>query len=650
MRVSTKLLMNNKKILLVDDEEGIRKVLGISLADMGYQVFTAANGEEALRAFNSENPPIVLTDIKMPGMNGIELLKKIKYLNPDTEVIMITGHGDMDLAIESIKYQATDFVTKPINDDVLDIALNRALEKIQMRQQLREYTENLEALVREKSAQLVEAERQVAVGQAVEGLSTALKDIAGDLNGEFTYFNELPCFVSIHNKDLKVVAVNQLYRDRLGDRVGCNSWDVYGGSIADPEKCPTALTFNSGAGQRITGNVKYLTGSDAPVIIHTAPIKNKDCNVDLVVEIAADVTEVKRLQDKLLQSQKQYQQLFDAVPCYISVQDRDFNLVATNRQFNSDFDMAAGSHCYEVYKQRSDPCPECPVEKTFVDGQSHQAEMVVTSKDGKRYNVLINTAPLRNADGEVHQVMEMSTNITQIRELQDNLSTLGLKISSVSHGIKSLLTGLDGSIYLVDTGIAKDNSERVKEGWEAVKTIAGRVRKLVFDILYFAKDRELELETLNILNFANDVAASFESKARDGGVVFKSDFSDAKGEVELDPGVMRLALFNLLDNALDACLEAEAPKSCRIGFNVKVTQKSIVFEVTDDGIGMNTETVDKLFTLFFSSKGEKGTGMGLFIADRIVKQHGGRIAVRSTLGKGSLFSVTLPKKTPANNN
>ena len=635
--------MNDKKILLVDDEEGIRKVLGISLADMGYRVFTAANGQEALRIFDSENPPIVLTDIKMPGMSGVELLRKIKQLNPDTEVIMITGHGDMDLAIESIKYQATDFVTKPINDDVLDIALNRALEKIQMRQQLREYTENLEMLVREKSAQLVEAERQVAVGQAVEGLSSAMKDIAGDLNGEFTYFNELPCFVSIHNKDLKIVAVNQLYRERLGDQVGRNSWDVYRGSISDPEKCPTALTFNSGKGQRIEGNVKYLTGTDAPVIVHTAPIKNKECNVDLVVEIAADVTEVKRLQDELLQSQKQYQQLFDAVPCYISVQDRDYNLVATNRQFNTDFDMAAGAHCFEVYKQRSDPCPECPVEKTFADGKSHQAEMVVTSRDEKRYNVLINTAPLLNADGEVHQVMEMSTNITPIRELQDNLSSLGLKISSVSHGIKSLLTGLDGSIYLVDTGLAKDDSERVRKGWEAVKTIAARVRKLVFDILYFAKDRELELETVRVLNFANDVAASFESKARDRAVVFQSDFSGVRGEIKLDPAVMRLALFNLLDNALDACLEAEAPKNCRIGFNVKEDQKFIVFEVADDGIGMTPETVDKLFTLFFSSKGEKGTGMGLFIADKIVSQHGGNITVDSTPGKGSLFTVTLPK-------
>ena len=101
-----------KKLLLVDDEEGIRKVLGISLSDMGYDVLTAENGDEALSIFRTQSPPIVLTDIKMPGLDGIGLLQKIKLENPETEVIMITGHGDMDLAIKSLKLEATDFCHK----------------------------------------------------------------------------------------------------------------------------------------------------------------------------------------------------------------------------------------------------------------------------------------------------------------------------------------------------------------------------------------------------------------------------------------------------------------------------------------------------------------------------------------------------------
>ena len=172
-----------KSILLVDDEEGIRKVLGISLADMGYHVTTAENGQEALDIFKKDCPSIVLTDIKMPEMDGIELLRRIKAHDPDTEVIMITGHGDMELAIKSVKFEATDFVTKPINDDILEIALQRAQERIAIRRQLNEYTHDLEQLVLEKTQKLLEAERLAAIGQTVTDLSHAIKNITGGLKG-----------------------------------------------------------------------------------------------------------------------------------------------------------------------------------------------------------------------------------------------------------------------------------------------------------------------------------------------------------------------------------------------------------------------------------------------------------------------------------
>lgn len=173
----------DRRILLVDDEAGIRTVLGITLADRGYTVTPAENGEEALRLFREIRPSIVLTDIKMPDMDGIELLQHIKAEAPDTEVIMFTGHGDMELAIKSLKHDATDFVTKPINDDILEIALKRARERLALRRRLREYTHELERLVEEKARQLVEAERMAAVGQTVAELAHTIKNIANALKG-----------------------------------------------------------------------------------------------------------------------------------------------------------------------------------------------------------------------------------------------------------------------------------------------------------------------------------------------------------------------------------------------------------------------------------------------------------------------------------
>ena len=175
--------MMKKEVLLVDDEAGIRKVLRIALEDTGYRVFTAEDASQALEMFKKYSPPVVMTDIKMPGMNGIDLLKSLKRENPDVEVIMITGHGDIDLAIRSLKFEATDFITKPIHDEALDIAMKRAWERITLKQQLREYTENLEQLVEEKTRRLVETERLAAVGETVAGLSHAIKNISGGLSG-----------------------------------------------------------------------------------------------------------------------------------------------------------------------------------------------------------------------------------------------------------------------------------------------------------------------------------------------------------------------------------------------------------------------------------------------------------------------------------
>lgn len=172
-----------EKILLVDDEEGIRRVLAITLEDEGYEVLTAESGEEALRRFEEALPQLVLTDIKMPGMDGVELLQLIKERSPDTEVIMMTGHGDMELAIKSLQFDAADFITKPIHDEALEVALRRAKERIALKEQVRLYTQNLEQLVAEKTRQLLDAERLAAIGQTVATLAHAIKNIIGGLKG-----------------------------------------------------------------------------------------------------------------------------------------------------------------------------------------------------------------------------------------------------------------------------------------------------------------------------------------------------------------------------------------------------------------------------------------------------------------------------------
>jgi anti-anti-sigma factor len=118
-----------EKILVIDDEKPTLTMFRLMLSAYGYEVLTAENGRQGLEIFSRERPSIVLTDIKMPGMNGIEVLKEVKAIDPSAEVIVITGHGDMDLAIQALNLDATDFINKPIQRHLLEQAIRRAQER-----------------------------------------------------------------------------------------------------------------------------------------------------------------------------------------------------------------------------------------------------------------------------------------------------------------------------------------------------------------------------------------------------------------------------------------------------------------------------------------------------------------------------------------
>ncbi|ABW68062.1 hybrid sensor histidine kinase/response regulator [Desulfosudis oleivorans] len=352
--------------------------------------------------------------------------------------------------------------------------------------------------------------------------------------------------------------------------------------------------------------------------------------------------------EALHQTKVLFQQLFDEVPCYISIQDKHFRLTGANRRFKEDFGDTIGSICYEVYKHRSEPCRDCPVMGTFEDGQPRQTEEVVTSKSGEKINVLTWTAPIHDAAGQITQVMEMATDITQIRKLQSRLTSIGLLMSSISHSIKGLLTALDGAIYRLDSGLEKQDMDRVRDGADRVKEMVAQIRKMVLNVLYYTKERQLNWARINVRDFTRDVVSIIGPKAEAAGVTFTHNLSSGLGAFEVDPGALRSALINILENCIDACVDDKSGNDRKHEVTLKVTDRDdhVVYEIQDNGVGMDQETREKMFTLFFSSKGSRGTGLGMFVADQIIGQHGGSIDVDSEPGSGSTFTVRLPRILP----
>jgi PAS domain S-box-containing protein len=459
-------------------------------------------------------------------------------------------------------------------------------------------------------------------------------------------FDAMPCYLTVQDRDFKVITANARFRQAFGDYQGRCCYQVYKHRPEKCEVCPVERTFQDGQSHSSEEKVRSLDGREVSVIVYTEPIRDAEGKITAVMEMSTDVTEIKRLQNQLRESQSRYRTLFDEVPCYISIQDQDLNIVDANRLHRQDFGSYLGCKCYQVYKHRTEECYPCCVRQAFADGRIHIHEEVVTSKLGEAMNVLVHTAPICDGAGRVQYVMEMSTNITQIRRLQSQLASIGLLISSISHGIKGLLNGLNGGIYLVNNGLAKDNPDRLKQGWEIVQRNVSRIRSMVLDILYYAKDRELDYESLSPAAVIGEIHDLLTEKARELKVDLIKETDDLAGSFEGDAKAIRAMLVNLAENSLDACRVDSKKSRHSVVLKAAGQNEHVRFEIEDNGIGMDRETREKAFTLFFSSKGSEGTGLGLFIASKIAGAHGGRIELDSEPDRGTCFGVQIPRVRP----
>jgi PAS domain S-box-containing protein len=458
-------------------------------------------------------------------------------------------------------------------------------------------------------------------------------------------FDALPGYLTVQDRNLRIVAANESFRTNFGNFEDRYCYQVYKQRPERCEDCPVARTFHDGQQHRSEELVTTLEGRQVSVLVYTTPILDDNGEVAEVIEMSTDVTEMKGLHKQLHDSQRKYSQLFEDVPCLISIQDRDLNIVDANRMHRETFGVGYGRKCYEIYKHRTTECMPCTVKQTFSDGLTHSHEEVVTSQTGEPINVLVHTAPVRSENGEIESVIEMSANITEVRQLQDKLASVGMLIGTISHGIKGLLNGLDGGIYLINSGLKKDDRPRIDKGWDIALRNVHRIRSMVMDILYYAKDREPIWEQVSGGDLARDICNMMSEHAKKMQVGLQCAVV-GDGNLECDPQMIRSLLVNLVENSLDACRIDSEKSTHQVKVELTELPETVQFVVTDNGIGMDQETREKVFSLFFSSKGAGGTGLGLFISNKIAQAHGGRILVESEERKGSRFLVEIPRRRP----
>ncbi|MGD8705421.1 MAG: response regulator, partial [Syntrophobacterales bacterium] len=279
---------NLHHVLLIDDEEGIRKVMSIALKDAGYVVWSAESGEQGLEIFKSEKPALVLTDIKMPGMDGIEVLRRIKELETDSEVIIITGHGEMELAISALQLEASDFITKPIHDEALFVALKRAEEKISLKRELRDYTDNLERKVKEATAEIQRISDFQAnlIDNSLDGI------VAGDAERKVVIFNNSAQRLTGYGKE---EVVNHLKLE-----------DLYGKDLVDQWLSRDQLKEDlskDAVSTQVDTTIQAREGKKIPIRLTHTILEQEGQKVGCVT-FFQDLREIRRLETMLVQSER----------------------------------------------------------------------------------------------------------------------------------------------------------------------------------------------------------------------------------------------------------------------------------------------------------------------------------------------------------
>ena len=224
----------------------------------------------------------------------------------------------------------------------------------------------------------------------------------------------------------------------------------------------------------------------------------------------------------------------------------------------------------------------------------------------------------------------------------ERLAAIGQTVSGLAHCIKNILNGIQGGSYILDLALKRENFSNVDKGWNIVKKNNAFMKELVLDMLSYSKKREPEYVTVEVNELVKSVCDLMEQKGKEKNVSMRFLPEESLNEVEIDAKGVKRCVLNLVSNAIDACEECNKGT---VKVEVKNTKgKSFKIHVSDSGIGMSPETQAKLFRVFFSTKGSKGTGLGLAVSYKIIKEHGGNISVDSEKGKGTKFTITLPKK------
>jgi len=679
------IIPENINILIVDDNALVLKAYANVLSKRGYRVLTAGNGNSALRIIKQEKISLILLDVMLPDLSGLEILRLLKS-NPKTEHIFVVLISSMATSpgnqIEGMELGADGYLVKPMPVWELVVRVNgflkhmRSIELLKISEErYRRISERTEEALKESNAYL---------SAILENSSNIF--IALDKDYRIQFANNLAIEMSkiIYGKEIEVG--KSLLDIISSDQLNLFKKDINLALNGKPVYVERLYVRNDGASIwfsiQYSHSADYLGNTIGLFIIISDITKRKEdealilkyqTELEQTVEkrtselvslnkgLLLEISERKRAEQELKKLSSVVEQAAD----HVLITDRYGIIEYVNPAFEAGTgyskEEAIGLSPNFLKSENSDPDLSGELWRTVLLGQTFRGVTINKKKDGTLYYESMTVTPLLDSNNNITHLVSVASDITErqqaendkiAREAADQANKAkSMFLANMSHEIRTPMNAIIGFSDLLYSSI-KD--ERQRSQIEAIRSSGKNLLIIINDILDLSKIEAGKLviqnEPINIHNIIKEIETIFAHITNEKGIQFVIDkLDEIPDSLLLDETRIRQILFNLIGNAVKFTDSGEVTLSVmkKLKENDKI---DLIISVKDTGIGIPADQHDRIFEAFNQQEGQRtvkygGTGLGLTITRRLVEMMGGEIELLSEPGKGSIFTITLPDIT-----
>ena len=624
--------MNDRpKVLVVDDEMGPRESLRMILKPR-YEIATADSGEAALKTLSTFHPDLIFMDIKMPQMDGIELLRRIKGADPSIEVVMITAYASLETVKNALTHGAFEYLIKPFSRQDLEETARRALARRQTelgtRNQLTTLVDDMRALATKARGLEEEARREQAEQSLRVTQLSILREISRSLLGQLD-FQQLSNAITT----------------QLRDALGYDEAAVHLGATA-PEAGPgeTRIVCPIRDDGATLGHLLVANRAG------TRPIDPRERELlEMLSDYLAVAIQNSRLYGEVAETKQSLEQLILSAGDAIITVDGDGNIRGWNPAGERIFGLSSGQAVGKAFAALLPADPYRGARARLSREHPVQAFDVTTKReDGRALNLAVTLSFLTSREGTHEGMLAIVRDMTAQREIEaqmhqsERLTALGQMAGGIAHDFNNLLQAILGYAQLM--GRSPGNADVVRRGLDVIEKAANQGAETVRRIQKFARLRPDEpFVSMDLNQVVRDSLAitrpRWDEKKVKGGVPLQLELELGPVPVVMGrPAELNEVITNLVLNAIDAM-----PKGGKLLIRTRLGDyRHAVITVADTGMGMTDDVRRRVFDPFFTTKGEEGTGLGLSVSHSIVERHGGELRVDSRPGEGTTFTITLP--------